>query len=360
MVSKLYIPRNFFSLIIALSLLEKKYCNVFLINKKYFSENQIRLIKFFLQKKVKIIFESYYFYADFTKNRLLRFLDYRNQVKKINYDKLFFLIKKFNVRYIYAGGDSFENNIYFKLNKDIKFYYLEHGVGNFLNFYKCKNNLIEAFKNKLYLLFKYQINYNGYVGIFRVPHSLRILKSFPATNFLKTIIFFSKKISFKYKKEMFFLKKITKKKNLVFLDPPLHETAANQNKFIKEISKILFNTDLIILKNHPSVTIYRQNEIKLYNFKKKLSRLGLNCFLIRNKKISILPLEMFFFIFKFKKIITTGSVLSYFSSIYYKDIENHVFFFKKINFKYRNFVELNKNGFDIVTKIFKDINFSYL
>jgi len=69
---------------------------------------------------------------------------------------------------------------------------------------------------------------------------------------------------------------------------------------------------------------------------------------------------MFFFIFKFKKIITTGSVLSYFSSIYYKDIENHVFFFKKINFKYRNFVELNKNGFDIVTKIFKDINFSYL
>jgi hypothetical protein len=360
MVSKLYIPRNFFSLIIALSVLEKKYLNIFLINRRYFSKNQIQLIKFFLPKKVKIVFEAYYFNLDFSKNRLLRFLNYRTQVKKINYDKLFYLIKKFNIRYIYAAGDCFENNIYYKFNEDIKFYFLEHGIGNSLDFYNYKNNLFDIIKNKLYLLLKYQINYNGYMGIFRVPCSIRILKCYSPPNFLKTIKYYSKKINLKYKKEIYFLKKSTQNKKLVFLDPPFHETVANQNKFIEESSKILYNTDLIILKNHPSTSVYKKNNIKLYNFKKKLNRLGLNCFLIKNKKLSVLPLELFFFILNFKKIITAGSTLSYFSSIYYKEIENDVFFFKKINFKYSSFVEHNKNGFNIVNRLFKNINFRYL
>ena len=159
MISKLYIPRNFFSIIIALSVLEKKYYNIFLINRKYFSENQIQLIKFFLPKKVKIVFDSYYFDLDFSKNRLSLLLNYRNQAKKINYDKLFYLIKKFNIRYIYTAGDFFENNIYFKFNKNIKFYFLEHGIGNSFGFYNYNNNLFGVIKNKLYLLLKYQINF---------------------------------------------------------------------------------------------------------------------------------------------------------------------------------------------------------
>jgi hypothetical protein len=366
----IFYPRSLISLIIIIcfitqnKILKKK--NILILEKVYFLNfiNSLRKKKFLriYFKSIKLISTSETTHKIFLKNYLEFYFFVNNKIKKLSNNSDIKKILKIKFDNFYGAG-TYLDEVFYKKNKDANFYFVEHGIGNILNFYylniiKLKiNYFIKSFLNLIF--FNTRIKYYGYIGILN-------------KNFENNLYINEYKIKKNIKVSSVNIKKIFK----IFINFYINK---NFDKINNKKKYILFNWNFLIKPDEKFVirVINKQNinyknnilVIKLHNktmysnhvnYKLLINILHKNKinFLVIDKKISFLPLEFFIYYLRIKKVISLISSTAFYASIIYPKtkISLYLSLNKKLKKKYFSF-EHSLKAIEIYKKKFKMIDY---
>jgi hypothetical protein len=270
------------------------------------------------ETKNKIVLLNYfklYFYT----NKIIKKIDNRKDLKKI---------LNLDYKNFYGSGTYLDVNFYGKNYKTANYYFVEHGIGNIVNF--AFTNII---KLKIYFLlikildflfFNKTINYAGYIGI--------INKNFPKKIYINNIkikknLFVGASIVKKVFLEIIYnFKFINLKKNKNYILFNWDFTIKPTLSILEDIFKdhnIDFNKNILVIKMHTNKS-YRnlKNAKHLINiFKRKKIK-----YLLIPDNIIFLPVESFVLYMNIKKIISLMSSASFYLSIIDRKIKNNIYF----------------------------------
>ena len=374
----IFIPRNIYSLFLVLSKKNfHKGDNFILLNrhKSYSYQIPKYIIIFLKKKKFKIIYinKSYKFNKnkDLTNsfiNKLFK-INYFKYLKKVSEEMLEIKYEEFNninfdnyktVNIYYGSNILYYSNLY-KRFKNINFFFLEHGVGNFLamiqEHYACKKNYKKFIINIIkFIIFKIKgvciPNSSFYYGIcghtFDVKkleydnQKITILKSNFKKGFQQLFNFFQKDL----KK----IKKI-KKNNYIFLNIPYHYELKMYKKYLDYIcEKVKFKKNIIILiKIHFGI-----NEKKYLDLLLNTLRLKKIKYYLFSKKVTKIPAEIIIKYFNVSEIYSGYSTIL-FSSYYlfHSKKKFNVIFSDSIKKKFINLPEFNQFSKELIKKHIK-------
>jgi hypothetical protein len=366
----IFYPRSLISLIIIISFIKKKRINkkknILILEKAYFSNfiNSLRKKNFLRTyfKSIKLVSTPETIHKIFLNNYLKFYFYVNSKINEINKDSDIKKILKIKFDNFYGAG-TYLDEVFYKINKDSNFYFVEHGIGNilsfsYLNIIKLKiNYFIKSFLN--FIFFNTRIKYYGYIGILNkyfennlYINEYKIKKNIKVTSanikkILKIFINFYIKTNFfkiNYKKEYILF-------NWNFLIKP-------DEKFVIRIineHKINYKNNILVIKLH-NKTMY-SNQVNYKLLIKILLKNKIN-FLVIDKKISFLPLEFFIYYLRIKKIISLMSSTAFYASIIFPKtkISLYLSLNKKFGKKYLSF-EHSLNAIEIYKKKFKMINY---
>ena len=290
----IYVPRNFISFILCLSIINKKNKNFIFLSKSYFTKYIIKIFNQLAHNyNYKIILFDFNFYDSKIKI-------YNNNIKLNKIIK-----KKFN---LYSCGFPFDQII--KKNKlfNNNYYLICHGFGTFIN-YKIENSFIY----KLYNLIKFKkIKTKGYDNYFTYFNSKVISLK------MKKII---SNVSNKILKNNNLLNQIyfnNKNKKFIFLNISFKVKLSNteETTLFNLLTKNLDRKKYFLIKSKfdPYLSSKSKNKIlMLEKFKKFLIIKNFKFLSIENPKLVSLPIEIYANLFKLK--FATGEITSSFFSL---------------------------------------------
>ena len=375
---ELFYPRTFISLLIITCLVKiNKSSNfkILFLNKQYFSKTNIIFFHDFFSKyynKIKIINykrRKFYKQKTFLGYWRARSNDVNKFRKKFNLDN-----KKYNIKYIYDGGDDFNFVIYNIFNRILPTFYVEHGIGQIrdslsniskISLYKKIIFQLSKILYKLKIFNYFPIKYDGYITVF----GNRFINKFRLNNYyLDNITVNRKHFSIflneiiNYIKKRGKLKVIQKNSALVQVDGLRFSKDSRECKdiFVK-ITNLLKKNELVIFKDHPK-NGFNFNEQKNFrkNLIKELKKMGIKIKIIKDNFLNDLPAELIVKTFNTKKIISSFSTTPFLSKIINTKLKCYVLY--DYSMKYTIFTfEDNYNRLKNVKKkifyTFKDINF---
>ena len=351
MYYKLFAPRTFVSLIIALAYIQKRRGqNILLLNTNSIKKKLIVKMKPYLSKYfLEIHFFKYDEYKSSGGLISRHFYIYKFIKKKLS-NKVLKKIAEKKISHIYGGGNFLEEIFSIILKKKPRFYFLEHGIGNILNF--TEENKI--FRSSYYLCLrllkiKYfsPVKFIKYIGLFCGPVRKKIYingsetPAYTIKNFRRILMDLKSFVKIREKI------KNGNKNNLVFLN--INNLKMNKtndfNDLIERMLKLITNNETILVKEHPNNLNYH----KTFKFFKKILKKNNNKLIILDRYYEKnLPIEVFIEKFKIKKIISLISAVPLYSSILFKNVENHIF----INYSIKYPVKKGINEFSIKNKKF--------
>ena len=369
----IFYPRSVINLILMMSYIYQKKISKkknFLILEKFFFNDFLKKLKKknFLNSyfsSIKIISTTHTKANIFSLNFFELFFYVNKQKKKIEGDFGVKKILKIKISNFFGGGTYLDDIFYKKYYSSANFYYVEHGIGHIINnFFGNKIKLQIRYLIKKVLNFIFSTNhtlYYGYVGILNhnLPDNIyindaKVLKNITVKpSAVKNII----NIFIKNFRLNFFFKK--KKKNLVVFNWDFFIKPTNKKiNGILKVHNFSNNADILLVKNHNNVTWKKNIDSKLLIniFKRKKIK-----FLLINKNLSFLPLEVFIFYFNVKKIISTMSSVVFFMSILNKNVISYLYFsynkFHKFNNnkKFLKLAEVSNNALKIYKKYYSNI-----
>jgi hypothetical protein len=366
----IFYPRSLISLIIIISFIKKKRINkkknILILEKIYFSNfinslSKKNILHTYFET-IKLISTPETDHKIFLNNYLKFYFIVNNKIKELtkNSDIKEILKIKFNNFY---GAGTYLDEVFYKINKDAKFYFVEHGIGNILNFsylniIKLKiNYFIKFFLNIIF--FNTRIKYYGYIGILNkyFENNLYINECKVKENIKVTSANIKKifKIFINFYIKTNFLKINDKKEYILF---NWNFLIKPEEKFIIKIinkQKINYKNNILVIKLH-NKTMY-SNHI---NYKLLINILHKNKinFLVIDKKISFLPLEFFIYYLRIKKVISLMSSTAFYASIIYPKTKISLYLSLNKNFKKKYFsFEHSLKAIEIYKKKFKMIDY---
>ena len=366
----IFYPRSLISLIIIIAYIKEKKINrkknILILEKKKFlifinslGRNNF-LYRFF--ESIKFISTAETVHKIFSYNYFKFYLYVNNEIKKITNDSAIQRILKIKFNNYYGAG-SYLDEVFYKKNKAAKFYFVEHGIGNIVNFYKLNiiklkiNYLIKLFLNLFFN--STRTKYNGYIGILnkyfknnlfinerKIKQNIKI----NSINIIKIFIILANIYN-----KILFIKKNNKKDYILFNWN--FAVKPNNNIIIKIINnhKINFRKDILLIKEHYNIAYKNYNN---YNLLIKIFRLNKINYQIINKKFSFLPLEFFIYFFKIKNVISLMSSTIFYTSIIFPKVRANLYFSlnKYLNKKFYT-KEHSVSALNIYQKKFKKISY---
>mgnify|MGYP000880845913 FL=1 len=350
MEKNLFIPRNYYSFLLCLNIINKKKFNTIFINKKYFSAKAIESIlylKFFFKYEVLI---SYYSEQDKNLN--------------LNYKFLEDTIKKKNITKVYSSNDAIEFTVNSQLRNMIEFNLICHGYGPFINIYiesLLIKKILRLFNKKNDKNFKYNNYYSLLNNVINKKYLLIFNKKtkIPKIEYFQQLLKKLNHLLVKKYKDLNILEQT--KYNPVMLILPVHIKIKNYDRFfIKILESVEIKKDIIYLKKHSSPK-YKKEEKKLYSAMIKF--LNKNCYkyYLIPERINFFPFELLTTKIKPTKVISFNSAVGFNLSVIYKNkIKIFSYNSKKLYKKYQYYSEFKLFVFYLNKFLFKFIKFKYL
>ena len=375
---ELFYPRTFISCLIITCLVKiKKTKNfkILFLNKQYFSKTNIFFFKGFFLKyfdEVRIInYKRRKYYKQKTYLGFLhaRSTDVNKFIKKLNFKG-----EKFDIKFIYDGGDDFNFVIYKIFKKIFPTFYIEHGIGQIRDSLSNISKISLSKKVIYYLskfLFKnkilnyYPMKYDGYITVFgnRFNDKFRLNNHYIdniTVNRKHFSIFLNEIVN--YIKKRGKLKINLKNSALVQVDGLRFSKDSDECKdTFTKITNLLKKNELVIFKDHPKNGfgfIEQKNFRK--NLIKELKKMGIKVKIVKDNFLNNLPAELIIKIFNTKKIISSFSTTPFLSKIINNKLKCYVLYDYSMKYTIYTF-EDNYNRLKNVKKkffyAFKDINF---
>jgi hypothetical protein len=340
--------------------------NILILERIYFLNfvNYIKkkniLNKYFLS--IKLISSPETKHKIFSLNFFSFFFYINNEIKKIENNQKLKEIFNIKIKNFFGAGTFIDEIFYKKYYKISNFYFVEHGIGNivdFIFFNKLRKKVSYLLKIILnFFFFKRTTIYKGYIGLLncKLPKDIyingaRIKKNITINHStIKNILItfnkvFKIKFNLKSKKYNFILF------NWNFLIKP---TSKNLDKIFSN-NHINYQKEVLIIKLHNKKMYQNDSNLKnLINiFKKKKIK-----FLLIKKNLSFLPAELIIYIYNVKKIISLMSSTVFYISLINPKVKSYLYFSYNKFFK-KNFLQLahSENMLYIYKKSYSNISF---